>query len=200
MPLILGKDGINRKSKDVYMGVGGTNKKINEAYIGQGGVNRQVYIEQKEIIIPEETKTSSAPPETSIHPINLNGLKYIKSGGLGVGSKNGAYMGTGRIVFYDNVGNYIEYSQQTLESEYENYSCSSISYNGVDSISLGNRYYLFEIDLVQKVVRILNNYGSVDSMNSIASWNISNFNITNMIRTMTVRPFRFYQTIIKNYI
>lgn len=57
MPLILGKDGINRKSKDVYMGVGGTNKKINEAYIGQGGVNRQVYIEQKEIIIPEETKT-----------------------------------------------------------------------------------------------------------------------------------------------
>lgn len=127
-------------------------------------------------------------------------MKYIKSGGLGVGSKNGAYMGTGRIVFYDNVGNYIEYSQQTLESEYENYSFSSISYNGVDSISLGNRYYLFEIDLVQKVVRILNNYGSVDSMNSIASWNISNFNITNMIRTMTVRPFRFYQTIIKNYI
>ncbi len=43
MPLILGKDGVNRELKEVYIGVGGINKKVNEVYIGQGGVNKQVY-------------------------------------------------------------------------------------------------------------------------------------------------------------
>ncbi len=43
MPLILGKDGVNREIKEGHLGVGGINKKINEAYIGQGGVNKKIY-------------------------------------------------------------------------------------------------------------------------------------------------------------
>ncbi|GEM_PF-1969328 len=43
MPLILGKDGVNREIKDVYLGVGGINKQVKELYLGKGGVNKQVY-------------------------------------------------------------------------------------------------------------------------------------------------------------
>lgn len=200
MPLILGKDGVNRELKEVYLGVGGVNKQVNELYLGKGGVNNQIYVNKKEIIVASETKISTTPPESSTHAINLEGVKFIRTGGIGASERpNGYYRGQGNITFYDNTGNYIRYSQHTLADEYEDNSSSSISYNGANSINLGNRYYTIEIDFPNKVVRVMN-YNYVDSVHSIASWGISSFNISSMIRTMTIRTFTFYETIIRNYI
>lgn len=43
MPLILGKDGVNREQKEIYLGIGGVNKKQKEIYLGVGGVNKKTY-------------------------------------------------------------------------------------------------------------------------------------------------------------
>ncbi len=52
MPLILGKDGVNRELKEVYLGVGGINKQVKELYLGKGGVNKQIYRASTDINIP----------------------------------------------------------------------------------------------------------------------------------------------------
>lgn len=49
MPLILGKDGVNRELKDVYIGVGGVNKQQKELYLGKGGVSKQIYTSMVDI-------------------------------------------------------------------------------------------------------------------------------------------------------
>lgn len=43
MPLILGKDGVNRVLKDVYLGGGGLNKQQKELYLGKDGVSKHIY-------------------------------------------------------------------------------------------------------------------------------------------------------------
>ncbi len=43
MPLILGKDGVNKEIKKVYLGSGGINKQEKELYLGKGGINKQIY-------------------------------------------------------------------------------------------------------------------------------------------------------------
>lgn len=43
MTLFLGKDGVNREIKEVYLSVGGVNKEIKEIYGVDNGVNRKIY-------------------------------------------------------------------------------------------------------------------------------------------------------------
>lgn len=199
MPVILGESGVNKELSSIYLGNSGVNKQGKELYLGKSGVNKQIYVNKKEIIVASEIKFSTTPPESSTHVINLEGVKFIRTGGMGASERpNGYYRGQGNITFYDSTGNYIRYSQHTLADEYEDNSSSIISYNGANSINLGNRYYTIEIDFPNKVVRVMN-YNYVDSVYSIASWGLTSFNMSNMIRTMTIRTFDFYETIIRNY-
>ncbi len=43
MPVILGKNGVNKELSSIYIGNSGINKQEKELYIGKGGINKQIY-------------------------------------------------------------------------------------------------------------------------------------------------------------
>ncbi|GEM_PF-7047817 len=106
MPLFLGKDGVNREIKEVYLSAGGVNKKINESYIGQGGVNKLIYQDKKEFIIPNGELVGTK----EFNNINISNIKLIsfRLAGYKYNIYAGGWVdGTGNITFYDYEENYI---------------------------------------------------------------------------------------------
>ena len=126
MPLILGKDGINKELKNIYIGVGGINKKINELYIGQDGVNRKIYQSSLFTLdsVPIDGQTRNFPStlpskiiefdmSVSINSINKSALlKLITTiGAIEIWSEwsnnpEDGLVNDTYIVYYDNLSGY----------------------------------------------------------------------------------------------
>lgn len=87
MPIILGRDGINRQQKEIYLGIGGVNKKQKEVYQGVGGVNKKIYTGVFTLAsIPVDGVTRNFP-----NPIKPNSLSVDI---LSVGTRS---QGTGEL-------------------------------------------------------------------------------------------------------
>lgn len=87
MPLFLGKDGVNRELKEVYLNIDGINKKQKEIYAAQGGVNRKVYSSELRIADMSYSSTTRTVQTlfSNLSKINFY-LGYLGAGELGRGT------------------------------------------------------------------------------------------------------------------